>query len=805
MFNQDLKQSLFKNIFVLMFFVLLSIFLTYPLIFMPLDKYIVSDLGDPLLNTAILAWDIKKILNLNFQNFYDINIFYPYRLTLAYSENLLSTAVLFTLPVYLITKSYIIAYNLTILLGFVLSGFCMYILAFYLTKKTVPSVIAGIIFAYAPFKVIHLGHLQLITSMWLPLMILFMHRFFESGHFKNIVFSGIFFFLNATSNGYYMIFATCFIFLMFLFFIFHDKKRIKHVTAGFILFSIIAGVSTLSIYYSYYELQKIMGFKRTLGETLEFSASIKSFISVPPDNVIYKKFLPTDGGERTLFWGFIPTLLLILLFFKKKCFSLNEKYSKQYISFYYFIFGISIILTFGPFFFQERFLPNPLYMLLYNLMPGFNGMRVPVRAGILILLSLGVLCAYSLTFFKRSILSLLIAILIIVEYLNIPIGMVKLPDNGKIPQVYSFLKNLKGDFAVAELPKIERFELSELLNEYKKVYYSIYHEKKLFNGISGFFPPLYLNSIGYPINKLIKLFAEINIRFIIIHKDEFKEKEEYYRLKYLLEHSAVREVYEDEETTVYEILNRNLSFAPGNAYLKDYKLKFVFDQMSIKEHKLYGKIINKGKKPVVLLYRKPVVVEIYNSSNTLVKRIKRDFISQDTSFLMPEEYARFKIKKIKLPQGLYRLKLYQDKIMIGESVVDVIQEKTLAISNPKVQFILNKEIKYIRSGEEQIFPITLINESNMVLHTQGGISDEGRVNLSYHWLDKNGNTIIWDGMRTYLPYDLYQQNKININAIVKATPNPGEYILEFDLVQEGIAWFKDLGNETLRIEVKVIE
>lgn len=58
MFNQDLKPTLLKNIFILIFFILLSIFLTYPLLFVPLDKYIVSNLGDPLLTTLIMAENI---------------------------------------------------------------------------------------------------------------------------------------------------------------------------------------------------------------------------------------------------------------------------------------------------------------------------------------------------------------------------------------------------------------------------------------------------------------------------------------------------------------------------------------------------------------------------------------------------------------------------------------------------------------------------------------------------------------------------------------------------------------------------
>ncbi|MEW6003022.1 MAG: hypothetical protein AB1638_10305 [Nitrospirota bacterium] len=78
-----------------------------------------------------------------------------------------------------------------------------------------------------------------------------------------------------------------------------------------------------------------------------------------------------------------------------------------------------------------------------------------------------------------------------------------------------------------------------------------------------------------------------------------------------------------------------------------------------------------------------------------------------------------------------------------------------------------------------------------------------QINLSYRWLDKEGKILIRDGLRTPLPYDIKPDNDIDLNATVAAPGNPGEYMLEFDMVQERVSWFKDRGSKTATVPVRV--
>ena len=82
---------------------------------------------------------------------------------------------------------------------------------------------------------------------------------------------------------------------------------------------------------------------------------------------------------------------------------------------------------------------------------------------------------------------------------------------------------------------------------------------------------------------------------------------------------------------------------------------------------------------------------------------------------------------------------------------------------------------------------------------------QSSVRLSYHWLSSDGKTILdeFDGLRTTLPADLMPNKEIELEAKIKAPNKPGNYILEFDMLQEIVSWFKEKGSKTSQINIKV--
>jgi len=77
------------------------------------------------------------------------------------------------------------------------------------------------------------------------------------------------------------------------------------------------------------------------------------------------------------------------------------------------------------------------------------------------------------------------------------------------------------------------------------------------------------------------------------------------------------------------------------------------------------------------------------------------------------------------------------------------------------------------------------------------------VACSYHWLDRLGNAIVWDGMRTALPGLVAPGERVTLDVRVRAPIPPGSYRFALDLVAEHRAWFAEVGPPGPEAEVEV--
>jgi hypothetical protein len=77
------------------------------------------------------------------------------------------------------------------------------------------------------------------------------------------------------------------------------------------------------------------------------------------------------------------------------------------------------------------------------------------------------------------------------------------------------------------------------------------------------------------------------------------------------------------------------------------------------------------------------------------------------------------------------------------------------------------------------------------------------VNLSYHWLDRKRQVVVFDGLRTPLPRDLNPGESLILSAAIRAPEKPGVYLLHLTLVQEGVAWFSEKDGGQILVPVSV--
>ncbi len=77
------------------------------------------------------------------------------------------------------------------------------------------------------------------------------------------------------------------------------------------------------------------------------------------------------------------------------------------------------------------------------------------------------------------------------------------------------------------------------------------------------------------------------------------------------------------------------------------------------------------------------------------------------------------------------------------------------------------------------------------------------VRLGNHWLDAAGSMYQEDDARTPLPRGLAPGEALELPIVVNLPNEPGEYILELDMVQEAVAWFGHHGSPTVRLPARV--
>jgi|GEM_PF-2544902 len=77
------------------------------------------------------------------------------------------------------------------------------------------------------------------------------------------------------------------------------------------------------------------------------------------------------------------------------------------------------------------------------------------------------------------------------------------------------------------------------------------------------------------------------------------------------------------------------------------------------------------------------------------------------------------------------------------------------------------------------------------------------VRLSYRWWTSDGARLISESPRTNVPHRVEPGGEATWAAWVIAPPGPGRYVLEWDMLREGDAWFSERGGETLRQTVVV--
>lgn len=309
------SRAFVRELLVFLGFVGLTVLMTWPWALHLRDA--AGDPGDSYLSAWIMWWDYHATFN-DPLNLFHANIFYPYRYTLAFSENNYGLALPF-FPLYALGFRPLTVHGVATLMGFALCGYGMFRLARTLGGSAGAAWVAGVAFAFVPYRFHHLPHIIYLFAGWLPLVLEALILFARERSWKRAAWLGGAFFLNALTCIHWFVLSLIPLTLTGLFLLLRRRDRPWRgflmrggVTLG------VASVALLPFLIPYLRVAKLYGFVRKPAEVAVYSARLSHWLTVDWQNKLWQgigtAFTPYQT-ELALFPGLLPILFALAAVF----------------------------------------------------------------------------------------------------------------------------------------------------------------------------------------------------------------------------------------------------------------------------------------------------------------------------------------------------------------------------------------------------------------------------------------------------------------------------------------------------------
>jgi hypothetical protein len=518
-----------SHLVALLFFVLLTAVMTYPLVRQAWNH--IENYGDPLLNAWTLAWDVHQLVR-DPPHLFQANNFHPYADTLAYSENLLAIAAV-AAPLLLLTGNPIWVHNLFLLLSFAFCGWTAYLLVYDQTRTWVGGLVAGIVYGFAHYRWGHSSHLQLLNAQWLPLVLLYLGRFVRRGcQLRDGMLAAGFFILQALSCTYYAFYTGIAGAVYLIHSLIARRLRLDWRLLRGGLAVGIALLLLMPIAFPYLRARAVVG---GFGLEAQSGARLVAWISAAKDTFLgdvspFNAF--GKRSEHTFFPGIVALFLALSGLLYRRAGTLRRVQPDE--RFYVALIVLASVLALGP---ELRLIGGqgpvfePLPYVFFYRLPGFAAMRVPARLGLLVMLGTAVLAGWGAAKLHHQAgrwgtgLGLAAIALMVVMYCPAPLRLRPIEAGRAVPAVYRWLAAQAPGSPIVELPSASSIWFLEdgisLERLARQQYFSAYHWQPMIMGYSGQYPPLYREHIAYllrfPSDETLAYLRGLDVRYVVVH------------------------------------------------------------------------------------------------------------------------------------------------------------------------------------------------------------------------------------------------------------------------------------------------
>jgi hypothetical protein len=480
-----------------------------------------------------LAWGADALASRPWAIF-DANIFYPYGNTLAYSENLIGSA-LVTAPVLWLGGGPVLALNLVALFTCVMSGIGAYVLGRRLGLAWTGALVAGMIFAFDPPRFFRTGQLHLGAVQWIPFGLAALHAYLDGGRPGHLRWAALLFSLQALTSGHGAAFMALAYGLLLVYRLalgerLAPRQRLRDLGVA----GALALVPAVLVYLPYRRVQQEMGLRRTLENWV---VNPESFIASPSHlhQWIVSWFSPVsllETASALLFPGYLPLLLAAVALMTGVLLAARpgpvtadtprwrDRWRASPQIFYGLLTLTCVWLALGP--------PLGIWPLVYD-WPGLSLVRVPSRFTILGMLGIAVLAGFGFEALARrmriarvGVAAAVTCVWLAAEFAAFP--MTAVPYTVDPPPAHRWLARLPEPVVVAEVPlpdprhagAFERRQTEFMLN-------TIAHWHRTIHGYSGFRPPLheqlYDRLLRFPDDECLDALMAVGVTHVVVHAD----------------------------------------------------------------------------------------------------------------------------------------------------------------------------------------------------------------------------------------------------------------------------------------------
>jgi hypothetical protein len=473
---------------------------------------------DAMLTSWMLAWGTHA-LRTDPIGLFHANILHPLPWTFALSEHLIAGALL-VMPVDVLWHDPVLDDNALLLASFVLCGLGTTLLVRELGGGWAAAWLAGALVAFNPFRVATIGHVHALSTQWMPFALLAIHRCLRRG--RGAVAVALTVLAVTLSSVYYAYF---FLIALAVFVPTHALLGCpaapggrRRVVAGIAVAAAVTGVVLLP----YLIARDLYALEHPEGEAWFFAAKGVTYLGALAEPLTYGflRFVARQSGLTVIGPGMFVLAAVGLV-----AGAAPERGGRR-TALAYLATGTALALvSLGPLMQWhggiDPSLPG-LWKVLAAVVPGFEALRVPMRASTVAILAMAVLAGFGAqtlwararTPRARAWTAFALVVAVAVDTWRPPFTLVPAPAAATAPPVYRWLAEQPGRDAIVELP------VGNPVLDATYQTRSATHWRPIVNGVSGFAPTISFFRgflFQFPSPPTIRLLHQIGVRWVVVH------------------------------------------------------------------------------------------------------------------------------------------------------------------------------------------------------------------------------------------------------------------------------------------------